>query len=59
MKCIGLVRSRVNRRSIRYEVKTVLCKLKANPNVKPIRYEMKTVSCKRGLSGHIKGVNDI
>ena len=31
MKHIGLVRSRVNRRSIRYGVKTVSCKQKVNP----------------------------
>ena len=31
MKHIGLVRSRVNRRPIRYEMKTVSCKQKANP----------------------------
>ena len=31
MKHIGLVRSRVNRRPIRYGMKTVSCKQKANP----------------------------
>ena len=31
MKRIGLVRSRVNRRPIRYGMKTVSCKQKANP----------------------------
>ena len=31
VKCIGLVRSLVNRKPIRFEMKTVSCKYKANP----------------------------